>query len=217
MPATTPPGSRRGRLFVIAAPSGAGKTSLVRALMEREPALSFSISYTTRARRSAEVHGRDYFFVTREEFLAMADRGEFLEHARVFDNHYGTSRRQIEESLAAGQDLILEIDWQGAQQVRRAMPECISIFILPPSRAELERRLRGRGTDAQDVIERRLRDAAADMTHWREFDHVVINDEFETALEDLRAIVAGRGERLAGSHARVTELAEALTAASDER
>ncbi len=217
MPATPPPGSRRGRLFVIAAPSGAGKTSLVRALMEREPALRFSISYTTRAQRSAEVHGRDYFFVTREEFVAMVERGEFLEHARVFDNHYGTPRRQVEESLAAGQDLILEIDWQGAQQIRRAMPECISIFILPPSRAELERRLRGRGTDAADVIERRLRDAAADMTHWREFDHVVINDDFEAALEDLRAIVTGRGERLAGGRARAAELAEVLTAAAGDR
>jgi guanylate kinase len=183
---------RRGRLFVIAAPSGAGKTSLVRALMERVPSLRFSISYTTREQRPTEVHGHDYFFVRPNEFQAMVERREFLEHARVFDNHYGTSKRQVDEFLAAGQDLILEIDWQGAQQIRRAMPECISIFILPPSRAELEKRLRGRGTDAEDVIQRRLRDAASDMTHWREFDHVIVNDEFETALGHLLAIVAGQ-------------------------
>jgi guanylate kinase len=183
--------SRRGRLFVIAAPSGAGKTSLVRALMERVPALRFSISYTTRARRPNEEHGRDYFFVGKDEFARMVVDGEFLEHATVFDNSYGTARRQVEQSLADGQDLILEIDWQGAQQVRRALPECVSIFILPPSRAELERRLRGRGTDAEEVIRRRLRDAASDMTHWREFDHVVVNDDFGRALGELDAIVTG--------------------------
>ena len=185
------PPSRRGRLFVIAAPSGAGKTSLVRALMERVPALRFSISYTTRARRPTEEHGRDYFFVGKDEFARMVGAGEFLEHATVFDNSYGTARRQVEHSLADGQDLILEIDWQGAQQVRRALPECVSIFILPPSRAELERRLRGRGTDAEEVIQRRLRDAASDMTHWREFDHVVVNDDFGRALGELEAIVTG--------------------------
>ena len=154
----------RGRLFVIAAPAGAGKTSRVRALLEREPSRGFSVSYTTRARRPTETHGRDYFFVTGEEFESMAARGEFLEHARVFDNRYGTARGQVESALAAGRNLILEIDWQGARQVRRAMPECVSIFILPPSRAELERRLRGRGTDAEEVIQRRLHDAASDMT-----------------------------------------------------
>jgi guanylate kinase len=185
---------RRGRLFVIAAPSGAGKTSLVRALMERVPGLRFSISYTTRAQRPAEEHGRDYFFVDRDEFERMVAGGEFLEHARVFDHFYGTARRQVEDGLAAGQDLILEIDWQGAAQVRGALPECISVFILPPSRAELERRLRGRGTDADEVIRRRLRDAASDMSHWREFDHVVVNDDFGRALGELEAIVAGHGD-----------------------
>ena len=182
---------RRGRLFVIAAPSGAGKTSLVRALMEREPALRFSISYTTRPQRPTETHGRDYFFVTGAEFEAMVGRGEFLEHARVFDHRYGTARGQVEASLGAGQDLILEIDWQGAQQIREAMPECVSIFILPPSRAELERRLRSRATDSDEVIRRRLRDAASDMMHWNEFDHVVVNDDFEQALEELLHIVRG--------------------------
>jgi len=204
--------TRRGRLFVIAAPSGAGKTSLVRALMEREPSLRFSISYTTRPQRPTETDGRDYFFVSKDEFEAMAGRGEFLEHARVFDNCYGTARGQVEASLAAGQDLILEIDWQGAQQIRRALPECQSIFILPPSRDELERRLRGRGTDAEDVIQRRLRDAATDMTHWSEFDYVVVNDDFERALADLHAIVQGRGGSSRRKRDGLAELAASLTA-----
>jgi guanylate kinase len=203
---------RRGRLFVIAAPSGAGKTSLVRALMEREPGLRFSISYTTRARRPNELDGRDYFFVTRSEFDRMVAEGGFLEHATVFDNSYGTAKAQVEQSLAAGQDLVLEIDWQGAAQVRSAMPECVSIFILPPTREELERRLRGRGTDAEHVIQRRLRDAASDMSHWGEFDYVVVNDDFEQALTVLQAIVKGldpsdaRRER-----AGLAELAARLT------
>jgi len=186
-------GRDRGRLFVISAPSGAGKTSLVRALMAREPGLRFSISCTTRKRRENEVHGRDYYFVSPDEFQHMAVAGEFLEHARVFDNHYATPRRQVEEALSAGQDLILEIDWQGAAQVRAAMPECVSMFILPPSRAELERRLRERGTDTEQVIQRRLADAAADMTHWREFDFVVINDDFDRATDELADIVHGAG------------------------
>jgi guanylate kinase len=206
-------GPRRGRLFVIAAPSGAGKTSLVRALMEREPSLRFSISYTTRQQRPTETHGRDYFFVSRDEFEAMVERGEFLEHARVFDNYYGTARAQVEASLAAGQDLILEIDWQGAQQIRRQLPECISIFILPPSRGELERRLRGRGTDAEEVIQRRLRDAAADMTHWAEFDYVVVNDDFAQALAELQAIAHGRGDASRRDRPGLRTLAEALSQA----
>lgn len=212
MPTQPPP--PRGRLFVIAAPSGAGKTSLVRALMEREPALRFSISYTTRKQRPTEVHGRDYFFVEKADFEAMVARGEFLEHARVFDNFYGTALAQVEASLAAGQDLILEIDWQGAQQIRAKLPECHSIFILPPSRAELERRLRGRGTDAEDVIQRRLRDAASDMTHWSEFDYVVVNDDFEQALGELQAIVHGSGQASRRERDGLAELAATLTAGS---
>ena len=199
---------------MIAAPSGAGKTSLVRALMEREPALRFSISYTTRRQRPTEVHGRDYFFVAKEEFERMVSSGEFLEHATVFDNSYGTAKQQVEQSLAGGQDLILEIDWQGARQIRAAMPECVSIFILPPSRAELERRLRGRATDAEDVIRRRLDDAAADMTHWSEFDYVVVNDDFERALLELRDIVAGRDPpHSRRERAGLAELATRLTRA----
>ena len=201
----------RGRLFVIAAPSGAGKTSLVRALMEREPGLRFSISYTTRKQRPNEVHGRDYFFVTREDFDRMVANGEFLEHATVFDNSYGTARRQVEGSLEVGQDLILEIDWQGAQQIRRALPECHSVFILPPSRTELERRLRGRGTDSEEVIQRRLRDAAGDMGHWAEFDFVVVNDDFDRALGDLQDIVHGDGQASRRDRAGLAELARELT------
>jgi guanylate kinase len=179
--------------------------------MQREPALRFSISYTTRPQRPNEVHGRDYFFVAREEFDRMVAAGEFLEHATVFDNSYGTARRQVEDSLAAGQDLILEIDWQGARQIRQALPECRSIFILPPSRPELERRLRGRGTDAEEVIQRRLRDAAGDMGHWREFEFVVVNDDFERALGELQAIVQGRGDASRSDRAGLTGLADGLT------
>lgn len=203
---------RRGRLFVIAAPSGAGKTSLVRALMERDPSLRFSISYTTRPRRPSEVEGHDYYFVEPEVFDRMAREGAFLEHARVFDHHYATPRRQVEEALAAGQDLILEIDWQGAQQVRAAMPESISIFILPPSRAALEERLRQRRTDSAAVIARRLRDAVDDMSHWSEFDCVIVNDSFATALEHLRTIIAGGGEALRAGRPELEPLLRALLA-----
>ncbi len=203
----------RGRLFVVAAPSGAGKTSLVRALMERDPSLRFSVSYTTRPRRAAEEHGRDYFFVSRDEFERMVEAGEFIEHARVFDNYYGTARQQVEQSLAAGQNLLLEIDWQGARQIRSAMPEAVTVFILPPSQAELERRLRGRGTDSEEVIQRRLRDAAGDMTHWPEFDYVVVNDDFGVALAELGDIVAGRGDATRRDRPGLAELADELTEA----
>lgn len=197
----------RGRLFVIAAPSGAGKTSLVRALMQQEPHLQFSISYTTRARRPTEADGRDYHFVDRATFQRMAANGEFLEHAQVFDNFYATGRAQVERALATGQDLILEIDWQGARQVRAALPESVAIFLLPPSRAALEERLRSRGTDSPEVIERRLQDAVADMSHWREFEYVIVNDRFEPALVDLRAVVAGAGEALRSTRPELEPLA----------
>ena len=164
--------------------------------MERDPSLGFSVSHTTRAMRPTEREGHDYYFVDRDTFLAMAQAGEFLEHAQVFDNYYATGRTPVERALAEGRDLILEIDWQGAQQVRRALPEAITVFILPPSRAALEERLRNRKTDSEEVIQRRLRDAVADMSHWSEFGYVVVNDDFERALKDLRAIVQGRGEAL---------------------
>jgi guanylate kinase len=182
----------RGALWVVSAPSGAGKTSLVRKLLERDPGLRFSISYTTRARRNSETPGVDYFFIDEAEFQAMVVRNAFLEHARVFDNWYGTGREHVEALRAAGHTVVLEIDWQGAQQVRARAPDSQSVFILPPSAAELERRLRGRATDSEATIQRRLADAVADMAHWSEFDHLVVNDDFEAALGRLAAIVAGR-------------------------
>ncbi len=200
----------RGRLYVVSAPSGAGKTSLVRALMEREPRIRFSVSYTTRKPRPNEVPGRDYHFVTMERFTEMVAAGEFLEHAQVFDNCYGTGVHTVEEALANGEQLLLEIDWQGAAQVRSRLPEARSIFILPPSRASLEQRLRARSTDTDTVIKRRLQDAAEDLTHWAEFDHVVINDRFETALADLQAIVEDRGSHLAAQRPEVTHLVSEL-------
>jgi guanylate kinase len=182
------------RLFVISAPSGAGKTSLVKALLDRVPDLKVSTSHTTRPPRPTEQHGREYYFVTPPEFHRMVGEQAFLEHAQVFDNFYGTSLGQLKEKLAAGHDVILEIDWQGARQVRAAMPECRSIFILPPSLESLRARLNGRGTDSPAVIARRLADAVADMSHWREFDYVVVNDDFQKAVGELAAIVSGAGE-----------------------
>jgi guanylate kinase len=202
---------RRGRLFVIAAPSGAGKTSLVRALMEKEPQLQFSISYTTRPRRPSETHGRDYFFVDKGTFDRMAGNGEFLEHATVFDNSYATSREQVRTATEAGKDLILEIDWQGAGQVRRAMPESVSVFILPPSYAALEQRLRSRGMDSEEVIQRRLRDAITDMAHWKDYNYVVVNDDFNKSVEALRAIVHGKGEPYRSNRPGLEEITAALS------
>jgi guanylate kinase len=184
---------RRGSLFVIAAPSGAGKTSLVKAVLDRDPGLRVSVSHTTRKQREKEVPGRDYHFIDTEEFKRLRDQGEFLEHAQVFDNFYGTGRAQVDALRNAGHDVILEIDWQGAQQVRKALPDCQSIFILPPSRAELEVRLRNRKTDSEQVIERRLRDAVADMSHYAEFDRVIVNDDFEKAVAQLLSILRGEG------------------------
>jgi len=202
----------RGRLFVIAAPSGAGKTSLVRALMERDPQLHFSVSHTTRTQRPNEREGHDYYFVDRDTFRNMADAGHFLEHAQVFDNYYATGRAPVEQALAQGKDLILEIDWQGAQQVRKALPEAVTIFVLPPSKAALEERLRNRRTDSGEVIERRLSDAVADMSHWPEFGYVIVNDRFDQALADLQAVVAGKGEHLRGDRPGLDAFAAGLLA-----
>jgi guanylate kinase len=185
-----------GKLFVISAPSGAGKTSLVRALLAARPNLVVSVSHTTRKPRPHEVEARDYHFVTPQQFHDLAHSQAFLEHAQVFDNFYGTGADQVRDKLSSGKDVLLEIDWQGARQVRRAMPASSSIFILPPSRLALEQRLRERRTDSSETIARRLADAAADMSHYREFDYVVINDQFEAAIQDLLAILDGGGHEL---------------------
>src|SRR5260370_10322796 len=200
----------RGRLYVVSAPSGAGKTSLVKALMEREPRIRFSVSYTTRTPRPNEIPGRDYHFVTMERCAAMAAHGEFLEHAQVFDNCYGTGVRAVEEALAIGEQLLLEIDWQGAAQVRARLPEARSIFILPPSRGSLEQRLNARSTDTDAVIQPRLKDAARGIAHWSEFDYAGINERFDQALEDLLAIVEDRGSHLIARRPEVVRLAAEL-------
>ncbi|HJP97469.1 MAG TPA: guanylate kinase [Rhodanobacteraceae bacterium] len=188
----------RGRLFIVAAPSGAGKSTLVNALLAREPGISLSISHTTRAPRPGDVDGAQYHFVGRAAFERMIADGDFIEHADVFGNYYGTSRVAVEPILAAGRDVLLEIDWQGAAQVRRAMPQSVSIFILPPSRAELERRLRARATDSEATIEKRLAASREEIAHAHEFDCIVVNDRFEDAVAALQAIVeaAREGEPL---------------------
>ncbi|HEX9195754.1 MAG TPA: guanylate kinase [Azonexus sp.] len=191
-----------GKLYVVAAPSGAGKTTLVRLLLEREPDVHLSISFTTRGPRPGEKDGREYHFVDVATFQAMKERGDFLEWAEVHGNFYGTSKVWIADRLAAGHDVLLEIDWQGAQQVRAVFPEAIGVFILPPSMEELTRRLTGRGTDSAEVIERRLAAAEAEMRHVGEFDYVIINDGLEQALDDLRAVVRASRLDLAGQRAR---------------
>lgn len=177
-----------GTLYIVSAPSGAGKTSLVKALIDAQPQVRVSVSHTTRAMRPGEVDGVNYHFVSREDFLERLERDEFLEHAEVFGNLYGTSQRWLKQTLAEGYDLILEIDWQGAQQVRRLMPQAKSIFILPPTQEALRQRLNNRGQDSDEIIERRMREAVSEMSHYVEYDYLVINDDFAHALIDLQAI-----------------------------
>ena len=191
-----------GKLFVITAPSGAGKSSLINALLKDEPSLKLSISYTTRAPRPGEQNGREYHFVDEKTFLAMRGRGEFLESAQVHGNHYGTSKAVIHDALARGQDLLLEIDWQGAQQVRELYPGCVGIFILPPSVEELERRMRGRGQDSEAVIRRRLENAREELAHQHEFKYAIINKDFETAKQELAEIIRRERAKPDGSHHR---------------
>lgn len=198
---------------MLAAPSGAGKTSLVHALLRRLPDLKFSISYTTRPKRSLEREGRDYFFVDLPQFQEMIAAGAFLEYARVFDNWYGTGRQQVNDLLERGHSVLLEIDWQGARQVRKAAPEAITVFVLPPSLPELERRLRGRGTDEEATIRRRLDDALSDMAHWDEFDRVLINDDLDQAAAALAAIVAGQDSLRAPLPAALRERIAAILGA----
>lgn len=185
-----------GNLFIISAPSGAGKSTLTAKLLEHDKDVHLSVSYTTRAPRPGEVGGRDYHFVDKAVFMEMLAHGEFLESAEVHGNHYGTAEAWIRTERAAGHDILLEIDWQGAQQIRKNAPHCCSIFIMPPSVTELERRLRNRATDSEEVIQRRLSQALDDMSHWHEFDYVVINRDQRQASDELNAIIQGRGDHL---------------------
>ena len=179
----------KGTLYIISAPSGAGKTSLVRELVATTQDVIVSVSHTTRAIRPGEVDGQDYHFVDQESFLSMAGHSAFLEHARVFDNYYGTSQQHVERLLLNGQDVILEIDWQGARQVRRLIEDSQSIFILPPSLEALRQRLEGRGQDDETIIKRRMQDAVNEMSHYAEFDYLVVNDDFDQALHELKSII----------------------------
>lgn len=178
----------KGTLYIISAPSGAGKTSLVRELVNGNEHIVVSVSHTTRAMRPGEQDGVDYHFVAKDVFLEMVDSSAFLEHARVFDNYYGTSQQHVEQQLLSGHDVILEIDWQGARQVRKLFPDSLSVFILPPSLQALKQRLNSRGQDSEEIIERRMNDAVNEMSHYAEFDYLLVNDDFDAALEQLRCI-----------------------------
>ena len=201
-----------GVLFVVSAPSGAGKTSLLKALVPTEPRLCISVSHTTRAPRPGEQEGTHYHFVDRVRFDAMVAAGEFLEHARVFDNHYGTSERSVRNMLELDRDVVLEIDWQGARQVRAQFPDTVSVFIVPPSVEALRRRLSGRGQDSAEIVDRRMRDARSELSHFGEYDFLVVNDVFDQALVDLRAIVAAERLRLSRQQRRHAAALEAMLA-----
>ncbi|MEW5249642.1 guanylate kinase [Microbulbifer discodermiae] len=199
-----------GTLFTVSAPSGAGKTSLVKALAEADDLVTVSVSHTTRKKRPGEQDGINYHFVSRAEFLRMLDENAFLEHAQVFDNFYGTARHWVEETLRDGRDVVLEIDWQGAAQVRRLMPDTVGIFILPPSQAALCERLTGRGQDEHSVIDRRMDQAIDEMSHFDEADYLIVNDDFNSALADLGAVVRAQRQRLQRQRLQHPELLRAL-------
>ena len=198
--------SEQGTLYVISAPSGAGKTSLVAEMLKQDEKLGVSISHTTRPMRPGEKDGVNYHFVSRTEFEAMINRSDFLEHADVFGNYYGTSQIWVKQTLATGRDVILEIDWQGAEQIRRLLPDCVSVFIVPPSPETLKARLTGRGTDAPEVVERRLNEAADECSHAVEFDYLVVNDNFDVALDDLLSIVRCHRLRMQAQQVRHSAL-----------
>ncbi len=204
--------SPHGTLFVIAAPSGAGKTSLVKELLESTPGIAVSVSHTTRDPRPGEESGVHYHFVAREEFETLVAADAFLEHAQVFDNYYGTAQSSVQQQLDAGNDVVLEIDWQGARQVRERLPATVCIFVLPPSRPTLEERLRGRGQDSDEVIARRMRDAVSEIRHYDEFDYVVVNDDFDVALGELRMVILAQRQRLPVQRVRLAGLIEELLA-----
>jgi guanylate kinase len=196
----------RGSLFVVVAPSGAGKTSLVNELLRRDGRIRLSISYTTRAPREGEAHGREYHFVDRARFEGMIASGDFLEHANVYGNYYGTSKRWIETELAGDNDVLLEIDWQGARQVRSLFPEMVGIFVLPPSISELRRRLEARGKDAPETIATRMASARNEVSHVLEFEYIIVNEEFDSAVSDLQAIVRASRVARARQSVRVASL-----------
>ncbi|NVJ48883.1 MAG: guanylate kinase [Gammaproteobacteria bacterium] len=201
-----------GTLYIVSAPSGAGKTSLLKAMLQQTNAVRISVSHTTRKQRAGEVEGEDYHFVSVEQFQAMIDQQAFLEYAKVFDNFYGTSRESVQQQLDAGTDIILEIDWQGARQIRSLMPKSRSIFILPPSRNALMERLEGRGQDSKEVIERRMAAAKEEMSHYNEYDYLVINDNFEQAQEELAAIFVAERQTMASQGRRHEQLINNLLA-----
>jgi len=205
--------SVRGSLYTVSAPSGAGKTSLVKALVERTSGIRVSVSHTTRAMRPGEVDGVNYHFVDQEKFMAMVEIGAFLEHARVFNNFYGTSQQWVEDALARGTDVILEIDWQGAQQVRRLVKDTVSVFIAPPSLETLRQRLTGRGQDSAQVIASRMQQAVTEMSHYPEADYLIVNDDFEQAVLDLQSLVRGKRLRLERQQQRHAALLQELLAA----
>lgn len=201
-----------GTLYIISAPSGAGKTSLVKSLVDATAGIGVSVSHTTRAMRPGEQNGVNYHFVTRDQFMEMVGHGDFLEHAEVFGNLYGTSKTAVQTQLLAGNDVILEIDWQGAQQIRKSFPESVGIFVLPPSADTLSQRLRGRGQDDEAVIQKRLAKAAEEMSHFVEYDYLVINDDFQTALRELHCLVTAQRLRVAPQASKHADLISTLLA-----
>ena len=199
-------------LFIVSAPSGAGKTSLLKALMEQDRGIHVSVSHTTRAMRPGERDGVDYHFVDHDSFTGMIGKGGFLEHAQVFDNFYGTSEQAVREQMGQAADVVLEIDWQGARQVRQRFPDAVSIFILPPSQEALRQRLDGRGQDSSEIIERRMREARTEMAHYPEYDYLIINDVFDQALQDLHAVVVAQRLRQSVQSSRLQGQLQALLA-----
>ena len=199
-------------LFIVSAPSGAGKTSLLRELLQADPQLSLSVSHTTRAMRPGEQDGVHYHFVDRESFMQLVGEGVFIEHAQVFDNFYGTSETAVREQLAAGRDVVVEIDWQGARQVRQRFPEAVSIFIVPPSIEALRERLSGRGQDSDEIIDRRMRDAQSELSHYAEYDYLIVNDDFQLALRQLAEVVCAERLREVRQQVRHAAALEAMLA-----